>query len=218
MAQLSDIQVGDKLFIVVDSVGNLASKKEVDDAESGKSAADMTRAKQFKSLFRMVTPHLSMKDIPMVAINHTYDSQGMFPTKVVSGGTGMYYSADNIWIIGRQQAKEGTEIAGYNFIINIEKSRFVREKSKIPISVKFEGGIDKWSGLLDMALDAGCISQSGAWYQVVDLETGEVSEKKQRAKDFVGLTFWEPILESKMFKNYLKERYIVGNSSIMQES
>lgn len=78
MSQLSDIEVGDKLFIVIDSVGNLASKKEVDDAESGKSAADMTRAKQFKSLFRMITPHLSMKDIPMVAINHTYDSQGMY--------------------------------------------------------------------------------------------------------------------------------------------
>lgn len=218
MAQLSDVNLGDKLFIVIDSVGNLASKKEVDDAESGKSVADMTRAKGFKSLFRMVTPHLSMKDIPMVAINHTYDSQGMFPTKVVSGGTGMYYSADNIWIIGRQQAKEGTEIAGYNFIINVEKSRFVREKSKIPVSVKFEGGIDKWSGLLDMALDAGCISQSGAWYQVVDLETGEVAEKKQRAKDFIGADFWNPILESKIFNDYLSEKYIVGNSSIMQES
>lgn len=217
MSQLSDIEVGDKLFIVIDSVGNLASKKEVDDAESGKSAADMTRAKQFKSLFRMVTPHLSMKDIPMVAINHTYDSQGMFPTKVVSGGTGMYYSADTIWIIGRQQEKTGTEISGYNFIINVEKSRYVREKSKIPVSVRHEGGMDTWSGLLDMALDAGCISQSGAWYQLVDLESGEVQDKKYRSKEFTGKEFWTPILESNHFKKYLKERYVVGNSAIMEE-
>ena len=69
-----------------------------------------------------------------------------------------------------------------------------------------------------MALDAGCISQSGAWYQVVDLETGEVAEKKQRAKDFIGADFWNPILESKIFNDYLSEKYIVGNSSIMQES
>ena len=127
-------------MIVVDSVGNLASKKEVEDASEGKSVADMTRAKQMKSLFRMVTPHLTIKDIPMVVVNHTYSEIGLFPKQIVSGGTGLIYSADNIFIIGRQQEKDGNEVTGFNFIINVEKSRFVREKSKIPIEVSFEGG------------------------------------------------------------------------------
>ena len=69
----------------------------------------MTRAKQLKSLFRMVTPHLTLKDIPMVVVNHTYMEIGMFPKAIVGGGTGSYYSADNIFIIGRQQEKTGTE-------------------------------------------------------------------------------------------------------------
>ena len=56
---------GDHIIILIDSIGNLASKKEVEDALDGKSVADMSRAKQVKSLFRMVTPHLTMKDIPM---------------------------------------------------------------------------------------------------------------------------------------------------------
>ena len=60
----------------------------------------MSRAKQVKSLFRMVTPHLSLKDIPMVVVNHTYKEIGMFPKDIVGGGTGSYYSADNIFIIG----------------------------------------------------------------------------------------------------------------------
>jgi hypothetical protein len=38
---------------------------------------------------------------------------------------------DNIFILGHQQEKDGTEIVGYNFIINVEKSRYVKEKSKI---------------------------------------------------------------------------------------
>ena len=80
------------------------------------------------------------KDIPMVVVNHTYSEIGLFPKQIVSGGTGLYYSADNIFIIGRQQEKDGTEIVGYNFIINVEKSRYVKEKSKIPISVSFDGG------------------------------------------------------------------------------
>jgi hypothetical protein len=106
----------------------------------------MTRAKSNKSLGRLITPHLHLKDIPMVVVNHTYKEIGMFPKDIVSGGTGLYYSADAIWIIGRRQEKEGTEVKGYHFVINIEKSRHVREKSAIPISVTFEGGIAKWSG------------------------------------------------------------------------
>ena len=100
MKQLDGIERGDRVCIIIDSVGNLASKKEVEDAMNEKSVADMSRAKQMKSLFRMVTPHLTLKDIPLIAVNHTYMEIGMFPKAVVSGGTGIYYSADNIWIIG----------------------------------------------------------------------------------------------------------------------
>ncbi len=133
MSQINNIERGEHVIIIVDSVGNLASKKEVEDALEGKSVADMTRAKQLKSLFRMCTPHLTIKDIPMVVVNHTYKEIGMFPKDIVSGGTGIYYSADNIFIIGRQQEKDADGLTGYNFIINVEKSRFVREKSKIPV-------------------------------------------------------------------------------------
>ena len=113
MKQLTTLERGDHLIIVIDSIGNLASKKEVEDALDQKSVADMSRAKQVKSLFRMVTPHLTMKDVPMIVVNHTYKEIGMFPKDIVGGGTGSYYSADNIFIIGRQQEKDGTEITGY---------------------------------------------------------------------------------------------------------
>lgn len=141
VGQLENIERGDKVVIVIDSIGNLASKKELEDALNEKSVADMSRAKALKGLFRMVTPYLTMKNIPLLAVNHTYQEIGLFPKSVVSGGTGIYYSADNIWIIGRQQQKQGTEIKGYNFVINVEKSRFVKEKSKIPVSVTWDGGI-----------------------------------------------------------------------------
>ena len=210
VSQLNELDTEDKVFVMVDSVGNLASKKEVEDAEKGSSAADMTRAKQFKSLFRMITPHLTMKDIPMVAINHTYDSQGLYPTKVVSGGTGMYYSADTIWIVGRQQDKVGTEIQGYHFVINVEKSRFVKEKSKIPISVSWDKGVDKFSALIDMAVDYGVLSRSGGWLQRVDMETGEVMDKKFREKETHTDEFWDPILGDPKFDEHIRSKYRVG--------
>jgi len=219
MSQLNSLERGDHVMIIIDSVGNLASKKEVDDALEGKSVADMSRAKQLKSLFRMVTPHLTIKDIPMVVVNHTYQEIGLFPKAIVSGGTGIYYSASNIFIIGRQQEKTGTEITGYNFIINVEKSRFVREKSKIPVEVSFEGGIAKWSGLLDMAIESGhVIKPSNGWYQRVNTVTGELIEPKQRKSDTYSKDFWLPILKDETFINWISKRYAISSvDGIMQD-
>ena len=218
MQQLAEVNRGDKLIIVLDSIGNLASKKEVEDALEGKSVADMSRAKQVKSLFRMVTPHLNIKDISMVVVNHTYKEIGMFPKDIVGGGTGSYYSADNIYIIGRQQEKDGTEIVGYNFIINVEKSRYVKEKSKIPISVSFDGGISKYSGLLDLAIESGhVVKPTNGWYAKVDQSTGEVGDKK-RIADTSTPEFMEPILKDPKFKEFIKHKYEIAYGSIMGES
>ena len=219
MAQVNTFERNDRVMIIIDSVGNLASKKEVDDALEGKSVADMTRAKQLKSLFRMVTPHLTIKDIPMVVVNHTYQTQEMFSKAVVSGGTGIYYSASNIFIIGRQQEKTGTDVTGYNFIINVEKSRFVREKSKIPLEVSFDGGISKWSGLLDMAMESGhVVKPSNGWYQRVDTTTGEAVEPKSRKSDTYKKDFWLPILSDQTFIDWIEKRYTISSSDgIMRE-
>ena len=220
MQQLDGLDKKDNVCIVIDSIGNLASKKEVEDAMSGKSVADMSRAKQMKSLFRMVTPHLNLKDIPLVAANHTYKEIGLYPKDIVSGGTGAYYSADAIWIIGRQQEKDGKDIAGYHFIINIEKSRHVREKSKIPVTVTFEGGISKWSGLMDVAEAGGYIVKPKmGWYEAVDPKTGEVlCDKMMRAKEIAdNKEFWLMMFEKTDLATYIKEKYTMASKTLLDD-
>jgi hypothetical protein len=166
----------------------------------------------------MVTPHLNLKDIPMVVVNHTYKEIGMFPKDIVGGGTGSYYSADNIFIIGRQQEKEGTEVVGYNFIINVEKSRYVKEKSKIPVTVSFDGGISKWSGLLDIALESGhVVKPSNGWYSKVNRDTGEIEDKKYRIKETDTKDFWMPILKQKTFREFVEGKYKVASTDIMKK-
>lgn len=216
IGQLEQLDRKDNVIVVIDSIGNLASKKEMEDALNEKSVADMSRAKALKGLFRMATPYLAMKNIPMLAINHTYQEIGLFPKAIVSGGTGIYYSADNIWILGRQQDKVGTEIKGYHFVINVEKSRFVKEKSKIPISVSWEGGVEKWSGLLDVALAGNYAAKpSNGWFCRVDQETGELVDPKYRAKDTLTEEFWKPIFENTDFKEFLKKQYQIGHESLV---
>lgn len=218
MKQLEGLSRDDELLIIIDSVGNLASKKEVEDALEGKSVADMSRAKALKSLFRMVTPHLTMKDIPLVVVNHTYKEMALYPRDIVSGGTGIYYSANTIWILGRQQEKDSDGITGYNFVINVEKSRFVREKSKIPITVSFEGGIKRWSGLLELALEAKIVAKpSNGWYQQIDPETGVLIGDKMRLKDIEdNKDFWLKILKETSLADYIKNKYsLTGKGPIL---
>ena len=218
MQQINNIDRDDKVIIVIDSIGNLASKKEVEDALEGKSVADMSRAKQIKSLFRMVTPHLTLRDIPMIVVNHTYKTMELYAKDVVGGGTGSYYSADNIYILGRQQEKDGTELVGYNFIINVEKSRYVKEKSKIPVSVSFDGGISTWSGLLDIALESGhVIKPSNGWYSRVNKETGEVEDKKFRIKDTDSKEFWMDIVTSKSFNEFIAKKYQISHGELIKD-
>jgi len=135
---------------------------------------------------------------------------------VVTHNTGIMYSADNVWIIGRQQDKDGAEVKGYHFIINVEKSRFVKEKSKVPVSVSWDGGIERFSGLLDIALLSGHVTKpSQGWYCRVDTETGEEIYPKVRAKDTLNKEFWKPILSDPNFNEFVQNHYMVGYRSMI---
>jgi RecA/RadA recombinase len=219
--QLKGIERGDKLVIIIDSLGSLASVKEIEDAESGKQVADMTRAKNMKSLFRMITPRAGLKDIPIIVVNHTYKEIGLYPRDIVSGGTGAYYSADTIWIVGRQQDRNGAELKGYNFVINVEKSRFVKEKSKIPINVSFDKGIQKWAGLFDVAEEVGIIhSPSKGWYMLTyskDISAGREGTKFRRAEVEYDNDFWVKVLAETPLSAYIRDKYQLSTEDIVDE-
>ena len=130
---------------------------------------------------------------------------------VVTHNTGLYLSSDNIWIIGRQQDKDTEGLNGYHFIINIEKSRHVREKSKIPISVSFEGGINKFSGLFEMAKEAGIIREAKKGWYTVD------GEKNFRRGDTDINAFWNPILADEKFHKYVEDTYKISSVQMVQD-
>lgn len=130
---------------------------------------------------------------------------------VVTHNTGIYYSADNIFIIGRQQDKTDKTINGYSFILNVEKSRYVKEKAKIPIDVMYQGGINKWSGFLELALEGGYVAKpKNGWYQIVDRSTGELVGKMYREDDIdTNSEIWLNILKSTDFAKFIEDKYIL---------
>lgn len=209
--RLEAIERGEKVFIMVDSLGNLASKKETEDAMAEKSVADMSRAKAIKSLFRIITPYLTTRNLPCIMINHIYKEIGLFPKNIVAGGTGVMYSANQVFIITKAQEKDGTDIAGYRFTINIEKSRFVKEKSKLPFTVLYGKGIQKYSGLWDLAVEAGILKQ-------VTKQSYEVNGVKRKSSDIEeDVDFWEELIHNEVFSDYVSNRYMLTMENTLQD-
>lgn len=128
---------------------------------------------------------------------------------VVTHNTGIYYSANQIFIITRAQEKDNDGLTGFRFTINIEKSRYVKEKSKLPFTVLMNGGIQKWSGLFDLAMESGHItSAKKGWYQLVDMSTGEVQETNYRARDLENNDeFFSKLMKDLTFKEFIEKKF-----------
>lgn len=154
-------------------------------------------------------------DISVKDVNHYVLENG-----VVTHNTGLIYSANQAFIIGKAQEKDGTDLAGWNFTLNVEKSRYVREKSKLTFQVRYESGIQKYSGLLDIALNCNrVIKPNMGWYSRVD-DDGVVEDKKWRAKDTNSAEFWDMLLKSDSFSASVSAMYklIAGNSSLEDDT
>lgn len=207
--KLENISKGDHVFFLLDSLGQISSKKEFEDASEEKSVTDMSRAKAIRSLFRLITIQLTKKEIPCLIVNHIYKTQEMYSKVVIPGGDAVTYSANSIFVITKAQEKASDgELEGWQFTINIHKSRYVKEKAKLPFRVLYDGGIQKYSGILDMALDSGhVIKPKNGWYSMVDMETGEVSQKSIRAKDFDCEEYAGKVIKDKLFKEYVTKTY-----------
>ena len=166
------------------------------------------KVKSIKKVGKLPVYDLSIEDV------HYYVTEN----GVINHNTGLQYSANTIIFTSKSMEKQGTEQVGNNFSLTINKSRFVREKAKIPVTMLFDGGISKWSGLLDMALASGhVIKPSNGWYQKVNKETGEIEEKKYRAKDTNTHEFWDSIIKDKTFNDWIAHTFKIANESLLKD-
>jgi RecA/RadA recombinase len=171
-----------KIAVCLDSLGMLATTKEIEDAQSGNTAADMTRAKMVRSLFRIITSDLTGLGIPFLFTNHTYASTGMFPTINLSGGGGLVYSASVILALSKAQIKEGAVQTGIIVSVKTLKNRFGK-----PIPIKFhirwDKGMNRFIGMEEYISWETCGIQKGNILNQKDYE--KLSEKdKLEAKPF----------------------------------
>lgn len=153
------------LFIVLDSLGMLSTNKEIADALEGKDTRDMTKAQLVKGAFRMLTLKLGKANVPMIVNNHLYSSMSMYSPKDMAGGSGLKFSASTILYISKSKEKEGTEVVGVILKFRTIKSRLSRENRDVEVRLYYdERGLDRYYGLLPLAVEGGVIERSGNRY------------------------------------------------------
>jgi hypothetical protein len=122
----------------------------------------MTRAQITKGAFRVLTLKLGRVGIPMIVTNHTYDVIGsMFPQKEMGGGSGLKYAASSIIFLSKKKEKEGTEIIGNIIHCKNAKSRMTVENRMVDVRLSYDKGLDRYYGLLDMALAFNVFTKEG---------------------------------------------------------
>lgn len=212
-----------KFIVSIDSLGNLAADKEIEDAEKGKIASDMgLRAKQIKSMMRLLTVKAAKAKTAIIFSNHIYDNPGeMHPSlvKQQSGGRGPEYLASILVQLSYksekaeddQQILTEAERAGVTLTATTIKNRFIPPYLRGKIYLNFKTGLDKYSGLKDLAVAHGVINQNGSTYELADgTKLGYFS--KWRAKDELWNDVIFPGIESA-----LKAAYKFGPSDQIEK-
>lgn len=136
---------------------------------------------------------------------------------VASHNTGIMYSSNTVLFVGKSQDKDtdGT-IGGYNFTLTVEKSRFVKEKSKFPINVRYDKGVDKWSGLLDNLLEGGYIQKSGNGYIRSHIDNDDKMYIKKATKEQLSEWYLD-LFKSTDFKQYLEKKFALDSRDMFKD-
>ena len=157
------------MLMVLDSLGMLSTEKEMADTAEGKSTRDMTRAQIVKSTFRVLTLKLGKAHIPLIMTNHTYAVVGSyFPMKEMGGGSGLKYAASTIIYLSKKKEKEGTDIIGNIIHCKTHKSRLTKENQEVDVRLRYDEGLSKHYGLLQMAEKCGAVKRVANRFEFPD--------------------------------------------------
>lgn len=151
------------MFMVLDSLGMLTTNKALQDIEEGKDTRDMTRPQLIKGTFTALTQKLGVAKIPMIVTNHTYEIIGAYvPMKEMGGGMGLKFAASIIVYLSKKKDKDSEgDVVGSIINCSVYKSRFTKENKKASVRLNFESGLDRYYGLVDLALDHGVFVKNG---------------------------------------------------------
>jgi RecA/RadA recombinase len=214
-----------KFIVAIDSLGNLQSELELARMDKESTSTDMgTKARAMKSLLQTCTNLGAITQTTFVITNHVYDDpSAMYPSieKNMPGGKAVVYLPSVTVQLARKPLKDDGEKTVSNSTLAVgqksyagiiiraltRKNRFIKQYLEGEMYLSFSTGLDRYYGLLDMAVGMGVVIQNGSTYALAD------GTKLGYAKNWRNNTkLWEetilPQLEEKM-----KAEWSYGNKA-----
>ena len=169
--------------VVVDSVAALVPKAELEgdmgDSHMGLQARLMSQA------LRKLTSAISRSNTAVIFINQIREKVGVFfgNPEVTPGGRALkFYSSVRIDLRRIESIKQGTEILGSRVRARVLKNKVAPPFRVAEFDIMFNEGISKEGDLIDLGVDLGSISKSGAFFSFGDTRLGQ---GRENAKAFL---------------------------------
>ena len=203
-----------KFIVAIDSLGNLQSELEHSRMGKESTASDMgSKARAMKSLMQTCTNLGATTQTTILCTNHVYDDPAaMFPSieKHMPGGKSIVYLPSVTVQLARKPMKSDggktmdaetavgqKNYAGILIRALTRKNRFIKQYLQGEMFLSFHTGLDRYYGLLDLAVGVGAVIQTGSTYQLPDGK--KIGYYKNFRKD---IDLWEntilPVLEEKI--------------------
>jgi recombination protein RecA len=171
------VRSGDVSVLVIDSVAALVPKAELEgdmgDSHMGLQARLMAQA------LRKLTGAVAKTQTALVFINQVRDKIGGYgASETTTGGRSLpFYASVRIDIRRIQNIKEGDNVVGSRTKVKIVKNKLAAPFKETEFDIMYGEGISREGDSLDLAVEAGIVDKSGAWYSYNGERLGQGREK-----------------------------------------
>ena len=177
-----DVEDRGKYMLIVDSISMFSTEKVTADLTEGMRKEDASRTpKRRNEIVKHMCSVCAKYDITTILVAHVYDSMNQYEGKKIAGGKGITYTPHTVIMLGKSLVKDKDKKAvGVEIRALVKKSRMVREGLSSTLLLSFDKGLDKYYGLLEVALVSGVWTQRGAY---IEFENGEKKFKSEVEKN-----------------------------------
>lgn len=216
-----------RVLFALDSLGNLAIEKEIKDVNSGSGAMDMgIKSKLLKRLGRTLCLELSKIRTALICTNHIYanPNAGMYAQRkdkyAQAGGKGFQYLSSIIIYLSKGYEKENVtkkvKLATKAKIKAIlDKSRLVKEDMFVRITIDFNKGISKYSGIIESLLEFEVIEKVNRMtYKFLNFE----GKKRELIEYIIGILKDTQHEDREALQKVLSDLYCFGTMDLNDDT